>query len=125
MAYTPLLNRRLAEGHHRRQLPEWLDAVAQIWRHTCQALIWCFFIFGVFTGVQACWHCTAGAAKRFMAHCSAVIVIRAGVTGVAGMSQHRVLNDRLVSQVSGPQTLNLAFGPAGCVFVTNRAYYQV
>ncbi|KAK9822983.1 hypothetical protein WJX81_000456 [Elliptochloris bilobata] len=21
-----------------------------IWRHTCQALIWCFFIFGVFTG---------------------------------------------------------------------------
>ena len=26
-------------------------------RHTCQALIWCFFIFGVFTGVHACWLC--------------------------------------------------------------------
>ena len=26
----------------------------QIWRHFCQALIWCFFIFGVFTGAPPC-----------------------------------------------------------------------
>jgi len=29
-------------------------ALRQIWRHFCQALIWCFFIFGVFTGAPPC-----------------------------------------------------------------------
>ena len=53
---------------------------AQIWRHTCQALIWCFFIFGVFSGVRACWQmCRVivqqSLLERFMVYCSVNILL--------------------------------------------------